>query len=311
MQPAGYPPTSVIDTQKLKPSGIWFWVGGGLIILAIVGSIMILGNTVLDLSDKVDDFERVSMPGSGTVEITGTGGFTLYHEFSGASGEFGRSSALQVTMAGPDGQPVDLELYTGNVNYDYGGHEGVALFSFQVDEPGQYTVVGEGDSGQVAIGRGIGRGLVGGILFGLFVGFAGFVAGVIIIIVVGVRRGRDRRSRQVIGGQWGRGTPPPGAGWGAAAYPGAQPGYAGAPAYPGATSYPGAPTYPGAQPHPPSYPGAPGPAGPPRSYPGAQPPSYPGAPAAPSDAPSPGYPGDEPAGPTYPMPPAPPPPPPA
>jgi hypothetical protein len=301
MQPAGYPPTPAIDTQKLRPSGVWFWVAGGIIILAIVGSVTVFGRTIIDLSDKVEDFERVAMPGSGTVQIDGTGGFTLYHEFPGASSDFA-SSSLLVTLAGPDGEPVDLDRYSGDVTYDYGGNEGLALYSFQVDEPGQYQVVGEGDTGEVAIGRGIGKGLVGGIVFGLVLGFGGVALGVVIIIVVAVRRSRDRRNRQVMGGQWGN-PGPPGTGWGAASYPGAA-----APGYPSAQQQP---SYPGSQP---SYPGTAGQpnysgAAPP-DYGGAPPPSYGGAPAPTPASPPPSYPGAEPpAGPTVPLPPPPPPPP--
>jgi hypothetical protein len=263
MQPAAYPSPPVISTEPLKPSGWWFGVAAAVAVAGLVAAIVVFAQTLGGLIDKVNDFQRVSLPGSTTVTLE-TGGYSVYHEFDGASGS--TFTTISVLITAPDGSEVTLDPYDADVTYSWGDHEGIAAYSFRADQPGQYQVSAEGAEGQVAIGRGIGSGIVGGIAGAFALGIGGLVVGGVIALVVGIRRGRDRRSRQVFGPQFGPGPPgaagPPGS-WGQPSWPGAAP-----PGYPPQGSPQGSyPQGPYAPPQPPPGQGPPGPMQPPPGLP--------------------------------------------
>jgi hypothetical protein len=281
MQPAAYPPAPVISSEPLKPSGWWYGVAAGIAVAGIVIAIVVFVQTITGLIDRVDDFQRVTLPGSGTVTLE-EGDYSIYHEFDGASStEFG--STVPITLLAPDGTPVDLDRYDANVTYSWGDHEGVAAYSFTAEEAGTYTVSAETQSGVVAVGRGIGSGLVGGIVGAFLLGIGGSVIGGVIAIVVGIKRGRDRRSRMTYGPQFGPG--PPGSGWAQGGWPQAtqpawsQPGVPGGPGGSPPGQYPPAqypspqapqppqPSGPYAPPQPPPGQGPPGPMEPPPGLP--------------------------------------------
>jgi hypothetical protein len=237
MQPAAYPPLPppVTSAEALKPSGWWYGLAVAVAMGSIIIAIIVFVQAIGDLVDHVDEFQRVSLPGTATVTLRDTGGYTVYHEFSGASSDTVFAPTVSVNITGPDGEPVELDTYDANVSYSWGGHEGVAVYSFRADKAGDYAVSAEGERGVVAIGRGIGDGLVGGIVGSLAIGIGGAAAGGVIAIVVGVKRGRDRRSRSIYGSPYGPG--PPGGGWATSGWPTAtQPGWAPPPGAPG--SYP-------------------------------------------------------------------------
>jgi len=157
--------------------------------------IALIVGSVQHLHDKVADFERVDVGETGTVSLDGTGGFTIYHEYDGAYSSTGFGGDVAVEMTGPDGTNVSIEPYVANVTYSTGGHEGVALYSFRAEQPGQYTLQSDGSGGTLAVGRGVGKDLFGRIAAGILVGILGLVLGAVLAIVVGVQRGRDRRRR--------------------------------------------------------------------------------------------------------------------
>ncbi len=72
-------------TEALRPARYWYWVGGALIALGAAGAIAWLVVGLVGLARQVDDFQRVSVPGSDTVTFDDTGGFTLYDESPGAT----------------------------------------------------------------------------------------------------------------------------------------------------------------------------------------------------------------------------------
>lgn len=236
------------NAEPIRPSAGWFGLAGLVAGIGIVVAIVLWVRTVTGYLDKIDDFQRIDIPGEGTVTLEETGGYTIYHEYPGADDDFFGPDIASITVTAPDGSGVDLRDYSSTVTYSGSGHDGIALFSFTADEAGAYAVSVDGDGGELAVGRGLGGGIVGGIVGGLVVGFVGVVAGIVIAVVVGVQRGRNRRRRQV----WGR--PPPGPpGFGAPA--GApQPGsgsYWGPPPGPQGPQGPPAPPAPASGPWPP------------------------------------------------------------
>jgi len=161
-------------------------------------AIFIFVRTFVGWVDRINDLQRVDVPGQGTVALAETGGYTIYHEFIGADDRFFGPDVSQVTLTGPDGSDVPLRDYDSTVTYSNGTHDGVALFSFTAAQPGQYELSASGDRSTLAVGRSVGGGLVAGIVGGIAVGLLGVLAAIVIAIVVGVARGRSRR-RQVYG----------------------------------------------------------------------------------------------------------------
>jgi hypothetical protein len=217
MQPGPFVPPPVVSSQQVRPPLWWFGVAGGLAVFGIIAAIALWVLGVARMTDRVDDFARIDVPGTATVGIDEAGGYSIYHEYFGAGDDF-FSSRPSVTVTDPSGDEVVLRPYGTDVSYDFGGHEGVGIYTFEAEQPGDYEVTADGESTSVvAVGRGIGRGIVSAVVGGFVVGGIGVVGGGIIAIVTGVRRSRSRR---MIAAQWRQAPGPPGwpgapGGWGA------------------------------------------------------------------------------------------------
>jgi hypothetical protein len=224
MQPsfAPPPPREVVANRMVRPSGWWFVAAGAIALVGIGIGIAVAVTTFLDWMDRVDAFDRTSVPGSVSVEITDPGGYSIYHE----SDDFGRDPAFlpepEVEVLDPSGAEVPLDRYSASVTYSTGSHDGRGLFTFDADETGVYEVTASGDPGSVvAVGRGVGDDLLPGLLAGIAIGVAAPLAGGVMAIVVGIRRGQSRRAllsvpAPYVGppGAGGWGGPPPAPGYG-------------------------------------------------------------------------------------------------
>jgi hypothetical protein len=274
MQPGPFvpPPPPVVSDREVRPSVWWFVVAGGLALAGIVGAAVLWVTGVTGLSDTIDGFTRVDVPGSGEVTIDEPGGYSIYHEYGDAANG-GFPGPVVVHVSDPSGNEVVLRPYSGTVTYDMGGHEGVGIYTFRAERSGTYEVTTDGaPESTIAVGRGIGRRLVRSIVGGFVVGGIGVVAGIVLAAVTGVRRGRSRRllTAARLGPPGGWGGPPgaPGA-WGGPP-PGAPGGWGGPPGAPGAWGGP-PPGAPGGWGAPPGagwqqpWPGPPQPGPPPRS----------------------------------------------
>lgn len=213
MQPLPVPPPPITPpTEPLRPAGWWFGVAAGVGVVGVVVGVGMGVRAVRTLADRVDDFDRVPLPEGGTIEIEEAGDYTIYHEYPGADDNAQRgiieTNFGETTLTAPDGSDVPLEDYETDVSYGFGEHEGVAVYSFEAPEAGNYELSADGGPGNAAVGPGIGRGLVGGVLLALGIGFGSIGLAVVFAVVVAIRRGQDRRRREVLGhrGPW---TDPP------------------------------------------------------------------------------------------------------
>lgn len=188
--PTSPPP---VGSPSITPSGRWFALGGALIGLGIIGGIVLGAVGFLQTSGRIDDFQRVKVPGSGVVNLAETGGHTVYFEYSGASSR-AASGTVNLRVLDPDGKHVELRKYDATITYSFGRHEGRAGFSFEAAKPGAYRVTTAGSSEvTVAIGPGLGSSFVGALLGALALGFGGVTLGVLVIVVVAVKRSANRR----------------------------------------------------------------------------------------------------------------------
>ncbi|QXC62496.1 hypothetical protein KSP35_06760 [Aquihabitans sp. G128] len=279
--------TAATNPSRRKPGKVGFWIGGLLVVLAIVVGVGGVALGIKHVSDTVDGLQRASVRNGGSLQLE-PGTYDVFLEYPGINDSSFPSAyglgALRITTS--EGRPVEITPPTSSLTYEFGDHEGKKVGRLRIEQAGRYVVEANQQSfgsEEVAIGDGdptdgfaiVGLGILGGLIL--------FVVGVVLLIVSGVRRSRSKRPPTLgyppAPGGWGApqgtwGTPAPPA-WGAPGAPGAAPGWTPAPA-PGSwtpTPQPGAPTAPGGW--------APPPTAPPGTAPGWVPPTPPPADPAP------------------------------
>ena len=188
-----------IQPALVRPSRWWYWGAVGALVVAASW----LGLGFLWASARVDNFQRVPVPGELELQLADPGRYLIYYEGPGA-GQGVVLSSFDLTLTPADeGELVRLSRYGGSLSYNLGGEAGFAVFTFEIKEPRSLllnlTYGGEGPlPSQVAVGTSIAPLIVGSVL-----GFlAWLIAGVVIALVVFLRR---RRTRRAISG-----TPGPG-----------------------------------------------------------------------------------------------------
>ncbi len=222
---AGDPANPAYQTES-GPGVIGYVIGAILLAIGIIGGIAWFAVGFVGLEDTVDDFERVPVDEVQTVDLD-QGDYVVYGEKGGGQAVGATLASFRIRPAGGDGDELEVEDYEAELTYDVGDRPLRAEFTFEIEDSGEYEVVGEGiPSGAttVAIGPSIAGDLVSAILGGMVIGGLGVLSGIVLLIVTGVRRRRFRQ-RNWQGG-WGSGQP---GAWNPAAAP---PGY-GAPPPPG------------------------------------------------------------------------------
>lgn len=208
----GAPSTRLRGRKPLWAALIAFVIA----VILVVGGGVVVGTKALG---KVNSFGRVSIAsGSGTVTLNGAGKWIVYYEADNVSSSIDTIPPFHVTVAGPSGQNVTVQLY-GNpsdnkikkLTYSYNGHKGAAIYQFIASQSGTYTIrpqaVGSLPAGaDVAIGRDIESGtVVGGLL--ILGGVLFLIAAFVLLILGLVKRSRHKKERAT--GGYG-GYPPPG-----------------------------------------------------------------------------------------------------
>ena len=179
------------------PSRVWYWVGGAVALVGVTGAVLWFVLGLLSISHEIKGFQRVPVDGEPRpVTLLRTGSYTAYYE--PRIGSVSESApAVEAEVVGPDGQPVTLSPYDGDLTYDMGGHHGRAVFTFRIDDPGPYELRASSSvAGELALGRGVGKRLVTSIAGGFLIGFVTIVVAAPIVIVTAIRRSSARRRRQ-------------------------------------------------------------------------------------------------------------------
>jgi len=223
MQPVSHrpapPPPPVVSDQLVRPSRWWFAVAGAIAAIGVVAAVVFLVQAAIRYTDAVQDFERARVPAELDVHIEDPGGYTIYHEYSGAdTSDPVAPPELVVEVTDPSGSLVAVREYSSEVTYDVAGHEGRAVYSFHADEPGVYHVSATSPDSRfsrVAVGRGFGAIVTRPIVTGVVVGVVAVAGAVVLAIVVGVKRSASRRrlAPPPVPGAWvpaGPGFGPPG-----------------------------------------------------------------------------------------------------
>jgi hypothetical protein len=159
------------------------------------------------LTGRVENLQRIPVPGERELTLGEAGDCVIYHEGPGAGGGVVLSS-FDVTLTPTDGKPppAALSRYRGPLTYNVGSHQGFAVFTFEIDEPRTFLFElaygGEGPlPSQVAVGTSILPAI-----FATVLGFiAWFLAAFVIALVVLIRR---RRARRMLRAGWTPGMVP-------------------------------------------------------------------------------------------------------
>ena len=148
-QPGGGAPAGPADRadEPLKPGRRGYWIAGALVVLSTVAAIvgLVWGIGRVDVSPG--EYERVSVPGSTTLELERTGTYRLHGETTeiigyGASYVSETIDAPIVVVKGPNGRVIRVRevSVSSSTTYVDGDREGVRFGEFEVATPGRYTV---------------------------------------------------------------------------------------------------------------------------------------------------------------------------
>jgi hypothetical protein len=205
-----------------KAKGRVALVLGAVLLVAGIGLGIVLAVTgVVNMARAVEDYQRVPVPGGGSVELTETGTHHLFFERPDSLAENSFFPPSRLTITGPDGEQLAVRVGTSTSTYDFGERHGRSIGTFVVEQPGTHqirVVQSDGDfgfdpSGEIAVSPDSPFGEIGLVLGGAFGGGAMVLVGITLLIIGGVRRSRSKQASYVAaGGGPGWGGPATG-GW--------------------------------------------------------------------------------------------------
>lgn len=169
----------------------WYLVGAGLVASAL--AIALTG--FYQMTDSVRGLQRLAMPGQGQVTLA-PGRTTLYYEHRSTlrGTAYSAPAQMSITCRVTDAQerPQELAVSASSVQYAFGDFAGKSAFDLQLAGSGTYTVRCEAEQPFVlAIGGGVGAWIVVAVVGGLVPG----LGGVLVCVLVWVRRRRHRSTR--------------------------------------------------------------------------------------------------------------------
>jgi Domain of unknown function (DUF4234) len=165
-----------------------YWIGGGLIAAGVVGAVLWFVTSAMRLSNEVNDFQRLPVPGDATMRLDARK-YVIYYEGRNAE-RFEGSIEIAIADAGT-GAALAVAPYRGSLTYSF-DRDGSALATVTPPRDAAYVIRTASREpvrdAQVALGRSLAwpilRSLLGTFaIAGLLVG-----SGVIVLVVTGVRR---------------------------------------------------------------------------------------------------------------------------
>ena len=173
-----------------------YWIGGGLLAVAVLGAILWAFVAARNVIAVVDDFQHVPAPGRATVELEARK-YVIYVEGPNAD-EVVPPLDIGVSDARTE-RRVPLRDYSSELTYSF-DTSGSAYATITPPRAGRYDVrvrsgtLSEGSGFQLAIGESIGGRIVGGLVGAFTIGGVFGIAGIALLIVTGVRRSNRRKA---------------------------------------------------------------------------------------------------------------------
>lgn len=209
-----YPPSP--DPGQLRPKRAWFWVGGLIIVVGVVGGILgfVLGivGTVTDTSTDAEFEAGGTAVFQADQANTDSDSWKLYADRDLSSSDVEQN--CEVT--GPDGQEVGLSAPGYHSESTVNGQTWILVSQLDITETGEYTMecAEEADAGfRVGYGSGFAGSFLGiaGSIVALILGpLLGLGVGITVIVVTAVRRSRHKQRLQAAAfppGGYGPGHP--------------------------------------------------------------------------------------------------------
>lgn len=171
-----------------------YWLGGGLLVLA-VGSAIVYGVlSFRQFADGIDSFERVAIPGRETLALEARK-YVVYIEGARAA-----ETPPQVEVAVVDSETrrrLPIEPYAASATYMVDGTAGSAIATVTPPHAGDYVLHtgGQGASTgyEIAIGDSIAGRIVRTVLVPFVLAAVLGIPGIALIVVTAVRRSRTSR----------------------------------------------------------------------------------------------------------------------
>jgi len=186
----GQPPYSA-GRPKVRPGRVWYLAA----LVVFLGGVAWLIVGLVSLSNQINGFPRVPLPGGGAVTLSHGGGYVVYYEGPGAASGRIPSFNVRIVPAAPPAAVASLKSYSGgSVNYTFGSRQGRAVLSLQVTHPGRFLIqpVGAPSGADLAFGSSITGSVVGIVLPAIGLMLLGVAVFVLLIIrIVRVRRARQ------------------------------------------------------------------------------------------------------------------------
>lgn len=171
-----------------RPSG-WLYVLG--IIMTFGGCGASCGMTLWQSSKRVEDLQRVVMPGAHELELS-AGEYVLYAESRSTlhgTAYVWHGGALRCELAeSASNRTVPLSPSSVNESYSFGSHEGQSMFTFEIAQPGRHRLACEVETGGpmvVSLSQGH---VLGSMLYSMLGGFLVAAAGLTMILLTWDKR---------------------------------------------------------------------------------------------------------------------------
>lgn len=182
-------PMGVPVTEAKRPSR-WHYFAG--IAIIIVTTIIAIGILVANALNLVTPDMRVTVPGTNPLNLEKTGAYLLFcEEDASSSGSCDSIADMDIKLYDSASNPVELDYPSAEINYEINGKSYSAIFEFEIDESGTYTLDAKYDTGKsgpnatIAIAN---YDFMGAFLAAFAIGTLGFIVGLIIIIRASMKR---------------------------------------------------------------------------------------------------------------------------
>jgi hypothetical protein len=208
---------------RKRPSSGWYWLAGIVAVLGLTAAFVWGAVGTITALDRVDDFNRTTVPGAMTVFVADPGTKVVYYESPALFARYadpaatGRNATrwnpatdatievgyatntptwqqLRLQVTGPDGAVVPVSTYRSTARYDVDpGRLGRAVAKFDAATAGQYWVSAARATepgATLAVGDNFARAIAVTVLGAAILGLATVLAAVLVAVVT--YRGRSR-----------------------------------------------------------------------------------------------------------------------
>jgi len=185
---------AAVSDDRPMTSKAGYWLGAGLMVLAVVGAILWVASSAAEGLRTVDDFQRVPVPGTETVQLEDRK-LVIYVEGPGVD-EIRPDVRFAIFDARTE-QRLRIAPYSGSLTYSF-SRSGAAVATVTPPRSGDYVVRTQGRSEisgfDLAIGESIAGRILRTILGALVIGGVLGLGGTGLIVATSVRRGRLKRT---------------------------------------------------------------------------------------------------------------------